>query len=61
LYAQHNTRYETELILTTAEGIIKEEASKYNVSDYWTKRKEIGENMRVAMDNSLKYAKCVGF
>ncbi len=27
LYEQHNTRYEKELILTTAEGIIKEEAT----------------------------------
>ena len=39
LYEQHNTRYEKELILTTAEGVIKEEATRYNVSDYWTQRK----------------------
>jgi hypothetical protein len=61
LYEKHNTRYEKELILTTAEGIIKEVASSYNVSDYWTKRQEIGERMRRALDVSLRYANCTGF
>lgn len=36
LYEQHNVRYERELVLTTAEGVIKQEASAYNVTDYWT-------------------------
>lgn len=36
LYELHNVRYEKELVLTTAEGVVKEEATRYNVTDYWT-------------------------
>ncbi len=61
LYEQYNVRYENELIRTTAIGIVKEEATNYNVSDYYTKRQEIGEAMRIALDKNLKYARCVGF
>jgi hypothetical protein len=61
LYEQHNIRYEKELIFTTAEGTIKEEATKYNVSDYWTKRKEIGDAFCYALNQKFKYALCTGF
>jgi hypothetical protein len=61
LYEQHNVRYEKELILTTAEGVIKEEATRYNVSDYWTKRKEIGDSFCAALNRKLLYANCSGF
>lgn len=61
LYELHNIRYEKELILTTAEGVIKEEATRYNVSDYWNHRKEIGDAFCQALNNKLKYANCTGF
>ena len=61
LYELHNVRYEKELILTTAEGVIKEEATRYNVSDYWGKRKEIGDAFCSALNKKLVYANCTGF
>ena len=61
LYARHNIRYEKELILTTAEGVIKEEATRYNVSDYWNRRKEIGDSFCEALNKKLVYANCTGF
>ena len=61
LYEQHNVRYEKELILTTAQGVIKEEATKYLVTDYWNKRKEIGDAFCAALNKKFAYANCTGF
>ena len=61
LYELHNIRYEKELILTTAEGVIKQEATQYNVTDYWTRRKEIGDQSCDALNRKLVYANCTGF
>jgi hypothetical protein len=61
LYELHNVRYEKELILTTAEGVIKQEATAYNVTDYWTMRKQIGDSFCAALNKKFVYANCTGF
>jgi len=61
MYELHNTRYEKELILTTAEGVIKQEATQYNVTDYWTQRKAIGDAFCAALNKKFVYANCTGF
>ena len=61
LYELHNIRYEKELILTTAEGVIKQEATQYNVTDYWNRRREIGDQFCDALNRKLVYANCTGF
>lgn len=60
LYRLHNIRYEKELILTTAEGVVKEEATRFNVTDYWTQRKAIGDAFCAALNLKLKFANCTG-
>ena len=60
MYQVYNINYEKNL-LAQVEGVIKQEATQYNMTDYWTKRKEVGDKFCAALNTKLEYANCTGF
>ncbi len=53
--------YESVQILVKAELAVKAEGQNYSTTEYWTKRKDIGDAFCRAITREVVYARCTGF